>query len=96
MRFICDRIAVIHRGVLVELADTEALFRRPLHPYTRALLSAVPMPNPAYERRKKPLIYDESAHDYSHSPPVWQELASGHFVLASQAEADQYRERLST
>jgi oligopeptide transport system ATP-binding protein len=62
MRFICDRIAVIHEGVLVELADTEQLFRAPLHPYTRALLSAVPMPNPVYERNKKPLVYDESVH----------------------------------
>lgn len=95
MRFICDRIAVIHRGLLVELAETEELFRRPLHPYTRALLSAVPMPNPAYERSKKPLIYDESVHDYAASPPTWQELVPGHFVLANQLEADQYRERLA-
>ena len=63
MRFICDRIAVIHKGLLVELADTETLFRHPLHPYTRALLSAVPMPNPAYEKQKVPLVYDESVQE---------------------------------
>ncbi|NLA54124.1 MAG: ATP-binding cassette domain-containing protein, partial [Clostridiales bacterium] len=65
MRFICDRIAVIHRGLLVELASTEELFRFPLHPYTQALLSAVPLPNPEYERKKRPLVYNETVHDYS-------------------------------
>ena len=95
MRFICDRIAVIHKGLLVELASTEALFHCPLHPYTRLLLSAVPMPNPVYERRKKVLTYDESVHDYSVDKPVWAEIAPGHFVLGNQAELEQYRERMA-
>jgi oligopeptide transport system ATP-binding protein len=58
MRFICDRIAVIHKGVLVEMADTEALFEHPLHPYTRALLSAIPQPNPIVEKQKVLEVYD--------------------------------------
>lgn len=53
MRFICNRIAVIHKGVIVELAETEELFKHPLHPYTRVLLSAVPVPNPHVEQKKR-------------------------------------------
>ena len=90
MRFICDRIAVIHKGLLVELADTETLFRHPLHPYTRALLSAVPMPNPAYEKQKEPLVYDESVHDYSVDQPRWVEIEPRHFVLGNESELTEY------
>ena len=90
MRFICDRIAVIHKGLLVELAETETLFRHPLHPYTRALLSAVPMPNPAYEKKKVPLVYDESVHDYSVDGPKWVEIEPGHFVFGNDKELSEY------
>ncbi len=95
MRFICDRIAVIHKGRLVELGATEQLFRVPLHAYTRALLSAVPMPNPAYEKRKQPMVYDESVHDYSVDKPEWQEAEPGHWVLADRAEMDNHLERIA-
>ena len=61
MRVICDRIAVIHKGVLVELAQTEKLFAHPLHPYTRALLSAIPLPDPAREKNKVLEVYDPRA-----------------------------------
>ena len=64
VRFISDRIAVIHKGRIVELAEAEELFAHPLHPYTKALLSAVPNPNPYVERSKKLLVYDPSVHDY--------------------------------
>lgn len=53
MRFITNRIAVIYKGVIVELAETEELFRHPLHPYTKVLLSAVPVPNPRVERKRR-------------------------------------------
>lgn len=95
MRFICDRIAVIHKGLLVELADTEQLFCLPLHPYTQALLSAVPLPNPAWEKKKKPMIYDESVHDYSTDKPTWQEIEPGHYVLANEREMEGYKKRLA-
>lgn len=96
MRFICDRIAVIHKGVLVELAPTETLFHCPLHPYTRLLLSAVPMPNPIYERSKKVLVYDPGIHDYSVDKPEFVEIVPGHFVLANQRELEQYKERVAS
>ena len=91
MRFICDRIAVIHLGRLVELCETEELFRCPLHPYTRALLSAVPVPSPDAARAAVPIAYDPSVHDYRTDPPVWAEAAPGHYVLGNQAELERYR-----
>ncbi len=71
MRFICDRIAVIHKGVIVELSETEKLFAHPLHPYTRALLSAIPMPDPESEREKVLEVYDPYYHLYESDHPVW-------------------------
>ena len=95
MRFICNRIAVIHRGVIVELAETEELFKHPLHPYTRVLLSAVPVPNPHVEQKKKVLVYDLSCHNYSaNERPIWTEIAPGHFVRGSERELNAYREKL--
>ena len=95
MRFICDRVAVIHKGLLVELAECEKLFAHPLHPYTRALLSAIPQPDPIHERNKKLEIYDPSAHDYSTDKPVWEEIEEGHFVLGNQKELAEYRLRIA-
>ena len=94
MRFICDRIAVIHKGRIVELAECEKLFAHPLHPYTRALLSAIPQPDPVRERNKQLEIYDPRMHDYSVDKPIWIELEEGHFVLGNQKEIGEYRERL--
>ncbi|MBE5856205.1 MAG: ATP-binding cassette domain-containing protein [Lachnospiraceae bacterium] len=96
MRFISDRIAVIEHGKIVELAPTEKLFAHPLHPYTQALLSAIPMPNPDLEQNKKVLVYDESVHDYSTDKPEWIEIEEEHFILANKKEASEYKERLKT
>ncbi len=94
VRFISDRIAVIHKGRIVELAESEELFRHPLHPYTKALLSAVPNPNPYLERCKQLHIYDPSVHDYSSDKPEWVELLPGHFVYGNNRELDGYRREL--
>jgi len=91
VRFITDRIAVINKGELVELAETEALFAHPLHPYTKALLSAIPVPDPIAERGKIVSVYDPGCHDYATDPPHWQEVVPGHFVLANQQEVERYR-----
>ena len=88
VRFICDRIAVIHKGRLVELAESEELFAHPLHPYTRALLSAIPLPDPIAEKKKKLLVYDPSIHHYDQETPLWQEVSPGHFLLASERERE--------
>lgn len=94
VRFISDRIAVISKGRIVELAEAEELFLHPLHPYTKALLSAVPQPDPELEKKKKLLIYDPSIHDYSVDKPIWEEILPGHFVYGNQKELDQYRKEV--
>jgi oligopeptide transport system ATP-binding protein len=91
VRYITDRIAVINKGEIVELADTEELFRNPLHPYTRALLSAIPVPDPIAERAKRLTVYDPGCHDYSRDGPAWMEITAGHYVLANAAEVASYR-----
>lgn len=94
VRFISDRIAVISKGRIVELAESEELFKHPLHPYTKALLSAVPQPDPEVEKNKKLLVYDPSMHDYSVDKPVWEEIVEGHFIYGNQAELKAYREEI--
>lgn len=96
VRFISDRIAVIHKGKIVELAETEMLFDCPLHPYTRSLLSAIPTPNPRVERNKKIESYDpgSSHYDYDKNPPSWVEIVSGHFILGNEREVSEYRKQL--
>lgn len=96
MRFICDRIAALHKGVLVELANTETLYQRPLHPYTKALLSAIPQPDPVAERDKTLLTYNPDMHDYSTDLPEWCEIEPGHFVFANKAEQQAYQKELET
>ncbi len=91
VRFISDRIAVIYKGRIVELAEAEELFLHPLHPYTKALLSAVPIPDPELEKKKKLLVYDPSVHDYSVDKPVWTEILPGHFVHGNSRELEGYR-----
>ena len=94
VRFICDRIAVIHKGKIVELAESEELFAHPLHPYTRALLSAIPQPDPIAERQKKLIVYDPACHHYSETnQPSWTEIIPGHFVLASEEELAEYKKK---
>ncbi|MCD8341445.1 MAG: ATP-binding cassette domain-containing protein [Clostridiales bacterium] len=90
VRFISDRIAVIYKGRIVELAEAEELFLNPLHPYTQALLSAVPIPDPELEKKKKLLVYDPSVHDYSVDGPIWYEIKPGHFVYGNKKEIKGY------
>ena len=94
MHFITDRVAVIHKGQIVEMAETEKLFSHPLHPYTTALLSAIPMPDPNAERKKKLIVYDPSCHHYETDKPRWAEIEPGHFVYANSEEEEKYREKI--
>lgn len=94
VRFISDRIAVIYKGVIVEVAETEELFTNPIHPYTQSLLSAVPIPDPILERQKELLVYNPEQHDYSVDKPTMVEIKPGHFVWGNQAELENYRQSL--
>ena len=94
VRFISDRIAVIYKGVIVEVAETEELFNNPIHPYTQSLLSAVPIPDPILERKKVLMVYDAAQHDYSVDKPEMVEIRPGHFVWANKAEVEKYKKEL--
>ena len=90
VRFIADRIAVIHLGEIVEIADSETLFEYPLHPYTTSLLSTVPMPDPLVEKNRKHIVYDPSVLDQSGEPREMREVRPGHFVHCTAKEFDEY------
>lgn len=94
VRLVCDRVAVIRKGRILELAESEQLFSNPLHPYTRALLSAVPQPDPFAERSKTLFVYDPSIHHYESDGPIWAEIEPGHYIYANQAELEEYRRKL--
>ena len=96
VRFIADRIAVIHLGRIVEIADSETLFRYPIHPYTVSLLSAVPMPDPVVEKTRRHIVYDPSQLEQTDEKRELRELRPGHFVLATEKEFAGYEEKIST
>lgn len=96
VKYFSDRIGVMYFGKMVELADSDELFAHPLHPYTKSLLSAIPLPDPDYEKKRRRFIYDPLAeHDYSVDKPSMREVAPGHFVMCNQAEFDRYQKELS-
>lgn len=87
VRFFCDRIAVMYNGKIVELASSEELFNNPMHPYTVSLLSAIPQPDPDYEKGRKRIHYNpRQEHDYRIDKPSLREIADGHMVYANDKE----------
>lgn len=93
VRFFCDRIAVMYYGKMVELATSEELFANPMHPYTISLLSAIPQPDPDYEKGRKRIHYNPAQHDYRVDKPQFREIAPGHFVLANDQEFAQMQKK---
>jgi oligopeptide transport system ATP-binding protein len=92
VKYFCDSICVMYFGDMVEKASSDELFRHPLHPYTRSLLSAIPKPNPLSERRRKRVKYNPAKeHDYTKDKPHFQEVIPNHWVLCNQAELVRYR-----
>ena len=95
VKYFCDRIAVMYFGKIVELASSDELFKNPLHPYTRSLLSAIPKPNPLEEKTRKRIVYNPSeAHDYSVDKPTLKEIKPGHFIYCNDAELEKYKTEL--
>ena len=95
VKYFSDRIGVMYYGKMVELATSEELFRNPLHPYTRSLLSAIPLPDPVYEKTRQRIQYEPlKEHDYSVQQPTFQEVAPGHFVRCNDAELEAYQAML--
>lgn len=95
VKYISDRIGVMHHGRLVELTTSEELYANPLHPYTKSLLSAIPLPDPEHERHRVRIKYDPSVHDYSEHQPKWVEIRPGHFIFGSDPEMEKYEKELS-
>ena len=91
VRFISDRIGVIYKGDIVEIAEAEELFKFPMHPYTRSLISAIPIPDPDLEKNKVLFTYDPSVHDYSEDKPELVDIGGKHFVYGNKKEIEEYR-----
>ncbi len=94
VKYFCDRIAVMYYGKIVELASSDELFLNPLHPYTKSLLSAIPQPDPHFERERKRVLYNPFMHDYSVDKPSLREIKKGHFILANDKEFKEYKKVL--
>ncbi len=93
VKYFSDRIGVMYFGKMVELADSDELFKNPLHPYTRSLLSAIPLPDPVYEKKRVRIHYNPIAeHDYSVNAPSFREITPGHFVYCNDAEEEKYKQ----
>ena len=90
VRFIADRIAVIHLGRIVEIAETEELFAYPLHPYTISLLSAVPMPDPIIEKQREPIVYEDATEEKTGPDYAMREIRPGHYVYCTPEQAQAY------
>ena len=92
VKYFSDRIGVMYFGHLVEVANGEDLYKNPLHPYTQSLLSAIPLPDPEYEKSRQRITYDPlKSHDYSTDKPTLREVSPGHFVYCNQAEFENYQ-----
>lgn len=95
VKYFSDRIGVMYYGKMVELADADELFAHPLHPYTRSLLSAIPLPDPEYENKRRRVSYNPlTEHDYDVNKPSFREVSEGHFVYCNDEEFNRYREEL--
>ncbi len=91
VRFISDRIGIIYKGEIVEVAEAEELFDFPMHPYTHSLISAIPIPDPVLEKNKELFTYDPSVHDYSVDKPEMVDIGHNHFVYGNKAEIERYK-----
>ena len=92
VKYFSDKIGVMYFGKMVELATSDELFAHPLHPYTKSLLSAIPVPDPDYEKNRKRIVYNPIAeHDYSVDKPEMREIEPGHLIYCNNAEFERYK-----
>ncbi|GEK59668.1 ABC transporter ATP-binding protein [Marinococcus halophilus] len=92
VKYISDRIGVMYFGRLVELASSEELYKNPLHPYTKSLLSAIPQPDPVHERTRRRLAYNPEDHDQSEEPE-FREVSKDHYVLCTSQEFEEMQQQ---
>ncbi len=95
VKYFSDRIAVMYFGKIVEMTTSDELFAHPLHPYTKSLLSAIPYPDPHYEKQRKRIEYNPAlSHDYTVDKPSMREITPGHFIYCNDAEEARYKKEL--
>ena len=95
VKYFSDRIGVMYFGKMVELAESDELFAHPMHPYTRSLLSAIPLPDPHSEKNRQRIVYNSLAeHDYTVDKPSLREIVPGHFVYCNDVEEAKYKKEL--
>lgn len=94
VKYFSDNIGVMYNGKLVEIAEADELYNYPIHPYTKSLLSAIPLPDPNYERYRKRIYYDSSIHNYEKEEPELVEIRPNHFIYASKSEVNEYKKNL--
>ena len=95
VKYISDRIGVMHWGKLLEVGPADEIYHNPIHPYTKSLLSAIPEPDPERERRRQHLIYDSSIENDGENRQMY-EIRPGHFVYTTVAEAKNYKEEVKS
>lgn len=96
VKYFSDRIAVMYFGKIVELTTSDELFKHPLHPYTKSLLSAIPLPDPRFEKQRKRITYNPLAeHDYSEQQPYMQEVTAGHYIYCNDVELERYKAEIA-
>ncbi|NBH30134.1 ABC transporter ATP-binding protein [Staphylococcus warneri] len=94
VKYISDRIAVMHFGKIVELGPADDIYNHPLHDYTKSLLSAIPQPDPDVERQRKRITYEASNADDQNRQ--LHEIRPEHFVFATEAEAEKLKQHVNT
>ncbi len=91
VKYFSERVAVMNRGRIVEMAPSEMLYKNPVHPYTKSLLSAIPIPNPLLEKKRVRFEYNPSMHQYTpDDQPKMIEVEPGHLAFISQKEYENY------
>ncbi|MFV0479345.1 MAG: ABC transporter ATP-binding protein [Anaerorhabdus sp.] len=91
VKYISDRIGVMHLGHIVELGTTEEIFKNPIHPYTKSLLSAIPHPNPVVEKKRIALVYDKNKEGVDYTEGIFHNLSETHSVLATDQEFQRWQ-----
>ena len=97
VKYFCDTIVVMYFGKVVEKASSEELFAHPMHPYTQALLSAIPKPNPKSEKKRQRILYNPAErHNYNEGDkPSLKEVRPGHFVYCNNEEFERYQKEVN-
>lgn len=93
VKYISNKIGVMHRGRLVEIADANEIYKNPIHPYTKSLLSAIPHPDPYYEKNRTRIIYDSKMHDYEENKPSYHKISENHVVYCNDEELSLWNSR---